>query len=396
MIANKRFLYIDIETIIKNDMIWGLMENGIEPQRGSHPVPSAVYSDADLEGIIEEIRNADIILSQDFSPVVAEACHRLGDRIYISWIYDSPQRGLYMKEAGYPECLIFVFDRCQLKRLQEIGLTNVYYQPLAANVTMASILNISEADIAQYGCDISFVGNLYKDPNREAYISGLSSRTRAEVERILATRIGNWGEKSALYQSIDQEALGELWNNFSQVDIEYYSMTPEFMIQSAVISREASQRERILVLNALGKKYGINLYTKNPENCNELEHVRLHPAVSQEEGMLKVFYASRINLNITMASIESGIPLRVFDIMSVGGFAFSNWQEEIGELFVPEKEIVTFRSVDEMLDKAGYYLKHESERLRIALSGYQRVRAEYNCKNAMECMLIKTKEVYGI
>ena len=82
-------------------------------------------------------------------------------------------------------------------------------------------------------------------------------------------------------------------------------------------------------------------------------------------------------MNITMRSIESGVPLRVFDIMSVGGFVLSNYQEEIPELFEEGKEIVTFRTPEELVDKADYYLKHEKERMRIGLNGYQKVKKCY-------------------
>ncbi len=55
--------------------------------------------------------------------------------------------------------------------------------------------------------------------------------------------------------------------------------------------------------------------------------------VSQLTGGFKVFYSSKININMTLRSIESGVPLRIIDIMSIGGFVMSNNQEEIPELF---------------------------------------------------------------
>lgn len=88
-----------------------------------------------------------------------------------------------------------------------------------------------------------------------------------------------------------------------------------------------------------------------------------------------------------MRSIETGIPQRVFDIMGVGGFVLSNYQEELEELFVPDREIVLFRDVPELLKKAEYYLNHEEERIRIAINGYKKVREYYNTQTALGSML---------
>ncbi len=46
-------------------------------------------------------------------------------------------------------------------------------------------------------------------------------------------------------------------------------------------------------------------------------------------------------------------------------------------LFEEGKEIVTFRTPEELVDKADYYLKHEKERMRIGLNGYQKVKKCY-------------------
>ena len=87
---------------------------------------------------------------------------------------------------------------------------------------------------------------------------------------------------------------------------------------------------------------------------------------------------SRINLNITLPSIRSGVPLRVFEIMAAGGFVLTNYQPELDNLFVIGEELEVFHSFEEMEDKAAYYLSHEKERLQITLRGYQRVREQYS------------------
>lgn len=107
------------------------------------------------------------------------------------------------------------------------------------------------------------------------------------------------------------------------------------------------------------------------------------PEVSQLTGGFKVFYSSKININMTLRSIESGVPLRIFDIMSVGGFVMSNYQEEIPELFEEGKEIVTFKTPEELIDKTDYYLSHDTERIKVGINGYKKVNACYTYEHQL-------------
>ena len=90
--------------------------------------------------------------------------------------------------------------------------------------------------------------------------------------------------------------------------------------------------------------------------------------------MPKIFKCSKINLNMTLRSIKSGIPQRAFDIMGCGGFLLSNYQPELAEYFIPGEDLVLYDSVDDLIQKIDYYLSHEEERLQIAKNGYEKVK----------------------
>ena len=74
-------------------------------------------------------------------------------------------------------------------------------------------------------------------------------------------------------------------------------------------------------------------------------------------------------MNITMPGITSGIPLRVFDIMGMGGFVLTNYQPEVEELFEIGKNIEVYHDFDEMADKVKFYSDNENARKIIALNG---------------------------
>ena len=154
---------------------------------------------------------------------------------------------------------------------------------------------------------------------------------------------------------------------------EVYKIDKRFFCESMRLARRCNERERIKMLNSIAEKYNITLYSdKTPKD--QLNNIKICPWVDYWSEMPKVFYMSKINLNISSRSIESGIPQRVYDILAVGGFCLTNYQPELEEYFDVGKDLVVYHDLDEMLEKIGYYLSHEEARLRIAINGYKKVR----------------------
>ena len=56
-------------------------------------------------------------------------------------------------------------------------------------------------------------------------------------------------------------------------------------------------------------------------------------------------------LNLTLRSITSGIPLRALDILGCGGFLLSNYQPELCEYFTPDVDFVYFNDMDDLEQK---------------------------------------------
>jgi spore maturation protein CgeB len=82
-----------------------------------------------------------------------------------------------------------------------------------------------------------------------------------------------------------------------------------------------------------------------------------------------IFASSKININISLRSILTGIPLRVVDIIGAGGFCLTNYQAEMSEYFENGRELVWFESPGDMVEKADYFLHHDDEREKIAING---------------------------
>lgn len=113
--------------------------------------------------------------------------------------------------------------------------------------------------------------------------------------------------------------------------------------------------------------------------------------LSQQE-MIEVFAESRINLNLSNASVRKSswrrwlrrdtaygdqIKGRNFEIPGCGGFQLSGTSEDLETYFEPDGEIVIFRNDEELADAVTCYLADEPRRAAIAEAGYRRVLAEH-------------------
>lgn len=102
------------------------------------------------------------------------------------------------------------------------------------------------------------------------------------------------------------------------------------------------------------------------------------------EEAAEKFCESRIVFNISMLD---DVNMRTFEAMGTGSFLLTNWIPTIEELFEDGKHLVLYRSLDEMVDKARYYLTHDSERERIAAAGYEEVMAKHTIQHRVNRML---------
>lgn len=161
--------------------------------------------------------------------------------------------------------------------------------------------------------------------------------------------------------------------------------TREYLYAQYVINRKITGLERLRLLTAITKGHALDLFTLDPSFT--LPNLQNHGTADYYSEMPLVFKKSRINLNISLRSIKSGIPLRAFDIMGSGGFLLSNYQEDFLENFTPGEDFVYYESEQDLLQKIDYYLAHEEERQAIAGSGHDKVAAAHTYRDRVRELL---------
>lgn len=105
-------------------------------------------------------------------------------------------------------------------------------------------------------------------------------------------------------------------------------------------------------------------------------------ALFEEAG--KKFCESKIVFNTSMTT---DINMRTFEAMGTGSFLLTSWIPSIEEVFEDGKHLVLYRSLDEMVDKAKYYLAHDDEREKIAQAGYEEVLKKHTIQHRVNVIL---------
>ncbi|MCR4617405.1 MAG: glycosyltransferase [Lachnospiraceae bacterium] len=305
----------------------------------------------------------------DISRVANEECIT-----YISWVYDSPHLTLQSNTLNNRLNKVFLFDYALYEKYKLQGFTTVNYLPLPAR--------IFKYPHKEFKHEISFVGNLYDGGQDQYgqintfpdYLSGYMEAVIQAQERVYGYDIVEKMITDEVYEGVKKFVNAELSENYRKCGKDIF----EDMLRKRV-----TKNERIKVLSALGEKHRVDLFS---ETVNRSLPVNYMGVVDYSTKMPDVFSESKINLNISLKSIRTGIPLRVMDILGAGGFCLTNYQAEIAEYFTNGEDLVWYENANEVADIADYYLRHDSEREKIAMNGHRKVEELFSYKNMLKKM----------
>lgn len=377
-------------SICEPDVIQAFQELGLTVLEETTEITNKRLSSAERLLLVESFLKSEQLLfvfSINFYPVLAEICHIYKTR-YLCWTVDSPVPELFSDSICHDTNHIFLFDRAQYEYFAPYNPEHIHYLPLASCTRRFDKVTKTLSAAHRHACspDISFVGSLYREKNPVRQLKKLPDYARGYIDALVEASLRIYG-----YNPIEAAVTEELARTVSSCSPDFYHMERpvadpcRYITAHSYIGMQAAETERIRVLNTLAQHFRVDLFTRS--DSRDLHNVHVHGGVETLTEMPKIFRLSRINLNMTIKPIQTGLPLRIFDILGCGGFLMTNYQAELQEYFEIGVDLEAYSSLDELVDKCAYYLAHEDQRKQIALNGYQKVCRQHTYPHRMKKML---------
>lgn len=317
------------------------------------------------------------VFSINFFPAIAEVCY-IYKVPYFCWTVDAPVPELFSKSIQRETNKVFLFDRAQYNDFGGFNPDGIFHLPLAAATERFDkvIQGASRQERERFVCDISFVGSLYSEKNKLKQIT-LPDYAKGYIDGVVESALKVYGY-NFMEEALPEEIVKIIKENASDFyDAEDSLINSDrYVAAHSYVGYHVAEVERIRTLNALAEHFKVDLYTRS--DVAPLRGINIHGGVQTHTEMPLVFHQSRINLNMTIKPIRTGLPLRIFDIMGCGGFCMTNYQEELTDYFEIGVDLEAYGSLEELIDKCAYYLSHEEQRAQIARNGYCKVKEQHS------------------
>lgn len=373
----KAYNYRDIEQTFR---LLGHTVDNIEQELGSYDI------DPEFEKKIEQLLRTnqyDMVFTVNYFALISNSCQKLHIK-YVSWTCDNPLISMY-HESVFNDCnYIFTFDKTNYLEFKGMGVEHIWYLPLAVDTNRVDTVIQNAEDLPKYRGDIAFVGSLYERNSYDKIKPKLPEYLRGYFDAVMEAQL-NISGANIVEPMLTTDILTQLQQYFQLEKSEGSFSDLGLIFQTTVLGFKIAEIERRRVLIELSKYYDVNVYSNS--NVSDLVRVRALGSVDYWSEMPKVFHMSKINLNFTIPNIKSGIPLRIWDVLGAGGFLLTNYQAELPLFFKEGEDLVCFDGIEDMREKAGYYLKHEEERKQIAENGYRKVKEYHSYVNRIQTML---------
>jgi spore maturation protein CgeB len=101
------------------------------------------------------------------------------------------------------------------------------------------------------------------------------------------------------------------------------------------------------------------------------------------DDKVRAALSARICLNTLHHGEVNGLNCRAFELAGCGGFQLVTRVPALAEQFVPEVEVATFGSVDELVEKTRHFLRNPTEAAAIAERGRLRAHREHTYEHRL-------------
>ncbi len=298
----------------------------------------------------------------------------------ISWFVDNPRR--------------YAFDKADFDGCDVIGVFDKTYIPFLEERCNAEILEVRTG----YGIDpsLSRRNDEFSDIDM-AFVGELGSSSFSVLEKGFAQL------DSALVDSVNEilknmDILNPL--NLAPMAAEVFGRhgwTYRGPLVELLENKAAALRRRIYLdaLPDLGLVVFGGEEWKNDPAAGRLRGCYGGKRINYYTELPSLYASVKININIFHVQCVTAPNPRVYDVLASGGFLMTTDAPGLADEFEPGKDFVVFRTPEELVDLANYYLEHPKKREEIAMHGRRSALASCGYHDRMQHFLTSKTQSTG-
>lgn len=366
------------------DIVCSFQKMGHEVFFISQPMKNYDVDDEFVDLLRDELsqKRYDFVFTVNYFSLISNVCQEMNTK-YVVWTYDNPLISMYHKSV-FNECnYIFTFDKTNYLEFKGMGVENIFYLPLATDaLRMEETIGVQNDD--KWLHEISFVGNMYERNTYNSLEHKLPEYLKGYFDAVIEAQL-NISGGNIVEALLTNDILEELDKYFNLKKEKDSFSDLRLVFQTTVLGFKIAQEQRRRGIIELSKKFDVTVYSDS--DLSEFIGVDKQGPCDYWSQLPLIFNRSKININMTIPNIKSGIPLRVWDVLGAGGFLLTNYQAEIGYYFEDGKDLVCYEDIGDLVEKADFYLKHEELRKSIALNGHEKVKKYHTYDERIKKML---------
>jgi len=303
------------------------------------------------------------------------------------WYVDSPKYILKNIQANVSSWIgVFVWEKAYLSWLREVGFSHVHYLPLATDPAIFTASGASNR-LTVSPQSLVFVGD------------SMAATARKALNKLPPDVLEKLGVGAEQWQS------GDLQELFSRIEKDWGLPSDVRADAESALTLIATRRRRVEFIQSLldshrvGKMaiFGDAAWKDRLRLNGELKDgsLELQPPADYYLDLPGIYRSAGAVLNLTGLQMPTALNQRCYDVPAAGGLLITDEREALSEQFNPGKEIIPYRTRDEMLDKWNFYQDHPAERQSVIEAGKRRVLQEHTYQHRMEQALAVAKRWFN-
>jgi len=332
----------------------------------------------------------EFVFAVNYTNGLSEFCSERGVPL-LCWEVDPAADRLAPCRSSAEGIHIFTYRKANVQEYLLSGFTHVEHLPVATDPEKRCPPALSSFDLQKYGAPLSFVGssmveqaNLFRDiflsyyADYRGHLEGAQEEGKTLLDELLA------------HQRLDYSnyLLPDLLHQYSPEFLDYLLSLPEAHDPFMLIGEIAASEKRVRYLSRMGCM-GLRVWGDSGWRVLESEGIRYMGTAGHHYEINKIYAGSLINIDINRLYQDDIVTMRIFDIMSCGGFLLAEYGPGLEELFEVGEEVEVYHTLDELAEKASYYLEHRDRAREIALKGREAVLRRHTMKMRVEHMIGK-------